>query len=352
MRASRERGQGLERQVAALEKELQAVKQAATDKVSALAAARGDAAVRSAASVEARHKVEGQIKATNQEMAQTRERLSLEANRERQKAELASQRCELIRIESEAALEEAKARPNAELADLQRALQDIQEQRHSDSQQADSRIERMKHQADAAAREVATLQAQLDEHEKLLRAEADNLMSTRTRQSGDLKALQEQLATAKERASRASERELELAARIHEEQRSASAEQARLQRELAELASNHEQQGLELDLSRQALRKEHDKELALLHGRIRAELDEAQSALDAAETDGVRLQRLAAAQLAGEQPELRADPSREPIAAPAASASPHGYQPRNELQEMLGMMQRHFDQMHREQATA
>lgn len=331
LRASQTRAyaQSVEEKVTEVEDELATVKQALTERAAALAAVRSEASAKAAVAVEARHALEGRLQALAREAADVRDRLVSENATERQRAAAAKHEHEEMMQRSEQHFQLAQAEPSEKIGHLDRAIGELREVHEADGQQVELALEQNRKQIQARQAELAAAQQSLQETEQKLKAETDAMREARAKHSQELAALEDQLKGHKVKHEQSKEGERKMVAQLEQTQRTNSSEQARLTQELSDLMKLQEQQSSEADMCLETSRKQRENEMAVLQGRLSAEIESQDRALADAEGDNMRLQRLV-----GDLREISSTPG------PVTNT-------RSEVRDMLGRMQRRTDQLRR-----
>eukprot|EP00928_Gymnodinium_smaydae_P078758 TRINITY_DN62842_c0_g1_i1.p1 TRINITY_DN62842_c0_g1~~TRINITY_DN62842_c0_g1_i1.p1 ORF type:complete len:1025 (+),score=296.26 TRINITY_DN62842_c0_g1_i1:59-3076(+) len=327
---------------------LAATKRSLQEEASSLARAKALSAQHRAAALDARHEVEKQLQRCEREALDAREFLTSEANQEWQKAHRAQKECEDMRHRGQLALRDAQSGPMAQIPALEQAVVDASERRRLDAQQAAYRADADIRELKALEEELAKVQQDLNQAERQLQADTENLRFSRGDGTDALEKLKCDAVAAKDKAADARDHQKRVLEEAEEVRRVTAAERVRQERELAELSRDIDKQEA---LARQQLLARRQEAAAVAgDGQLRLQSERQRAALEAAAADNRRLRRQVidarGASFTGAYATGYA--SERPAAAASAAGAFGGGQLSSDMEVSIQRMQQRTEMLRRE----
>uniref|UniRef100_A0A7S4QUI8 Uncharacterized protein n=1 Tax=Alexandrium monilatum TaxID=311494 RepID=A0A7S4QUI8_9DINO len=277
----------LEAKVQEANEALGTTKRALQEKVSMLAAVRSEAGSLRAKAALARDDLERQLMQLAEDGRRARERLLTEAGAERQRAQRAELECEELRRVGQTAFEEAQTEPRAQVATMERELQDLRDKHNAEKCQLGMTFETNRKQLDSMEVDLTRMKDLLEEAERQLQAETAALQTAREARKMREEELEKDLASERERLAASWARQGRRAATAA----ACGEEQARQRKEVERLAAECEQEAREGEMELENLRKQCAGVLAARKDVMRDELERQSQVLEAAELENRRLRR-------------------------------------------------------------
>mmetsp|Transcript_17695 Transcript_17695/g.41103 ORF Transcript_17695/g.41103 Transcript_17695/m.41103 type:complete len:1010 (+) Transcript_17695:69-3098(+) len=282
----------LEASLAETSQELSVVQRDLQEKQLNFESLRREEATRRTAAAEAQQNLESSLQRTRLHAESRKEELLRKIAEERLRAETCEAESVHYRRQADEEMVDVKAEPSSMIAALEKAVNELQQRHKAEVSRTTSRLEASQERAKALETEIRKQQELLDETELRLQSDTEMTRKAKAETATALGRLESEKVAASEKLEQCQQTERRLAAELEALRSSGSAEQARLNKELADLNRNIEKQAREAQIKMDNLRTRRERELVLSESRMRSEIDRQDQKWEAARAENVRWRNL------------------------------------------------------------